>query len=724
MWHRGPPDEDSLWLWNPHQVAGHPYLATLLNGVLYPPAWLARLLPTPAAIEALSVFHIAAAGIFTFLYARAIALGTVAALLAAIGFMCSGFVGGEAAWFPPAIGSAVWLPLGMLAIERLFATQRIAWSVPLAIAIGMPVLSGWVQSWVYSLYVLGGYTALRIALDYRETREAGRTAKLASFAAFGAVAGVALAAWQLVPSLELMSLGPRRPGSLSVSRILVIGPTSPIELLRQATDGSPGFGRYAYVGLAALVLAPLACFVRRDRFRALFLAAIAGFALLVVGASSSDWFELYLYFPGGGLFRKPQRILYLWAFAMSVLSGIGLDSLRKKSALSEPAQLLLLAAMGAAVIGSAWLADSLRLRSAVCLLVSLGAAASLILRGGRVRTLASIVLLAAVLVDLVGALRNPYLHPIHETTEIDRASGVFAYVKRHQGFDRSYLHDETFLHYDLMPKQGTLRGLYLVRDYEPLSRRAHKDFFAAIEGDRERKTGILTFTGRLIADPTKDSFRMLDLMSVRYAVAREGSAFAAALSRRGGWRLVDFDEAGPFRLFEREEVLPRAYLSERIQLVATPEEALRIVSGPSFDPWREVVIEGDGPTSPGRPATPIVPARIVSYEPERVVVDVVAERPGHLVLTDSDYPGWEARVDGELIEIERANGLFRAVPVDPGQHQVVFEFRPLSIRIGAALSLTSGVLLVSLVVYDRRSRRDGVENAKRSSAEPPSGKIT
>ena len=118
----------------------------------------------------------------------------------------------------------------MLAIERLFATERVVWSVPLAIAVGMPVLSGWVQSWAYSLYVLAGYTALKIVLVHRDTREAGRTARLASLAAFGAVAGVALAAAQLIPSLELMSLGPRRPGSLSVSRILVLGPTGVPEM--------------------------------------------------------------------------------------------------------------------------------------------------------------------------------------------------------------------------------------------------------------------------------------------------------------------------------------------------------------------------------------------------------------------------------------------------------------------------------------------------------------
>jgi hypothetical protein len=226
-------------------------------------------------------------------------------------------------------------------------------------------------------------------------------------------------------------------------------------------------------------------------------------------------------------------------------------------------------------------------------------------------------------------------------------------------------------------------------------------------GKRSREIGPVTFTGMLRADPAQDSFRMLDLMSVRYVVTRAGSAFGPALRRRGGWRPVRLPEAGPFRLYERRKVLPRAYVSQLSHRVATPEEALELLARPTFDPWREVVIEGDVAPLPDGPASPIEPARLVSYEAERVVVDVVARHAGQLVLTDSDYPGWEARVDGQPVEIERANGVFRSVRVDSGKHQVVFEFRPLSFRIGAALSLTSGALLAGLLVQDRRARRNG-----------------
>lgn len=82
------------------------------------------------------------------------------------------------------------------------------------------------------------------------------------------------------------------------------------------------------------------------------------------------------------------------------------------------------------------------------------------------------------------------------------------------------------------------------------------------------------------------------------------------------------------------------------------------------------------------------------YAPERVEIKVDAEAPGYLILTDSWYPGWEATIDGEPVPIYQADLLFRAVAVDAGHHRVVFVFRPVSLLIGAGMSLAGLVTLV------------------------------
>ncbi len=86
------------------------------------------------------------------------------------------------------------------------------------------------------------------------------------------------------------------------------------------------------------------------------------------------------------------------------------------------------------------------------------------------------------------------------------------------------------------------------------------------------------------------------------------------------------------------------------------------------------------------------------WSPDRIVV--AADGPGQVILSEVWYPGWEAWVDGAPAEVERA-GLFRAVTVSAGKHEIVFAFRPLAFYLGAALS---GVgLIVAMWLYCQRA---------------------
>ncbi len=89
------------------------------------------------------------------------------------------------------------------------------------------------------------------------------------------------------------------------------------------------------------------------------------------------------------------------------------------------------------------------------------------------------------------------------------------------------------------------------------------------------------------------------------------------------------------------------------------------------------------------------PARVTFFSPNRLEVE--AEGPGQLVVSEMVYPGWGATVDGAATLIE-GDGL-RSVRLGPGRHEVVFEFRPLSVYGGALVSLLG---LVGLVMLWRR----------------------
>src|SRR5205814_661064 len=67
---------------------------------------------------------------------------------------------------------------------------------------------------------------------------------------------------------------------------------------------------------------------------------------------------------------------------------------------------------------------------------------------------------------------------------------------------------------------------------------------------------------------------------------------------------------------------------------------------------------------------------------ERVVVRAGADRLGLLVLPDSYFAGWKAKVDGRDAPVERVDYMFRGVRLTPGAHEVEFRYEPASFRIG------------------------------------------
>jgi uncharacterized membrane protein YfhO len=92
---------------------------------------------------------------------------------------------------------------------------------------------------------------------------------------------------------------------------------------------------------------------------------------------------------------------------------------------------------------------------------------------------------------------------------------------------------------------------------------------------------------------------------------------------------------------------------------------------------------------------------VIHYRDTRVEIDTDAVGRRLLVFGDLDYPGWCATVDGAPVRIHRANRGLRGVPLPPGRHRVVFTFEPLSVRIGAWLSMSA--LVVAGLLFSRRS---------------------
>lgn len=92
-------------------------------------------------------------------------------------------------------------------------------------------------------------------------------------------------------------------------------------------------------------------------------------------------------------------------------------------------------------------------------------------------------------------------------------------------------------------------------------------------------------------------------------------------------------------------------------------------------------------------------------EPRRLEFVVEAPEDAIFVLADTYYPGWRCAVDGRGVPIKAAHGVFRAVPVPKGRHEVRFSYEPLSFQIGLGMSLLGVASLVVLIYLAARRAR-------------------
>jgi uncharacterized membrane protein YfhO len=91
-------------------------------------------------------------------------------------------------------------------------------------------------------------------------------------------------------------------------------------------------------------------------------------------------------------------------------------------------------------------------------------------------------------------------------------------------------------------------------------------------------------------------------------------------------------------------------------------------------------------------------AIIRSYAPGHAVLTSMSSSGGFLLVRDAFLPGWRAWVDGRAATLYAAAGLYFALQVEPGTHNVELRYEAPGFRAGllvaAAWSLAAAVCLL------------------------------
>jgi hypothetical protein len=625
-----------LPLWNPHQLAGVPFLALHSPGATYLPLLVLSFLPPHMALVVHTISHLVLAGLFTALFVRRLGVGAGGCLIAAIAFVGSPELVG-AVHNPAYLATFVWLPASFWVAELLIRRRNARLAAILAGCLYLGFTAGHAQAFVYTAQALGVYVTFRIAVSLRG---ADRTTSLALLALAGVLA-LGLVAVQLLPSMEHARYATRGMGGMSFEQ------ATQFQFSARNSLGGVLSGRGAWpFGLPALItpLAFAAVVSAKRRLEAVFFVCLLLLTFDFAHGDESLVFKLYFQLPLGDVFRIPIRIGFVYHFCAAVVLGLGCEAVLARIG-AQPHL-----ARATAVLAVAFVAWDVYLRSPLELRFA----------------------------------------PLSAPEALLGPQGIADFV---DGYDRVFIEG-----HPRFRKLGTIHGIYVVPDYDPLLPARYKRFFGIPPGQIwHGELSVMKSAGGVARQPAE----LLDLLSVRFYYGHR--PLPVGRSRLGTPTVPESDPP----LLVRRQAVPRAYVVHEIIRVETESEALDLVRAGRFDPHRQVILHSDpGPVKPRLGESP-EKTQIASYRATRVEVEATCWSSCLLVLTDLFDPNWRATLGGEPIEVVAANFLFRGVRLPAGDHRVVFEYRPDSFYRGAVISLAAaGVVLFLLVHPARRSARN------------------
>ncbi len=695
-------------LWNPYTFSGHPFLADVQSAIFYPVSLLTILLTaskgiTVYALEIEAIFHYFLASAFTYLFVKEVTKSRAAALVSAVTFAYGGYLTG----YPPlqlaVLETDVWLPLILFFIARAaspasrftFHVSRLTHYAAAGFFFGVAILAGHPQSALFVGYVAVAYLIWRV---WRISRREIVVALLI----FGIIAA-GISAIQLLPSYEFMQLSTRTElsyekagGGLPIQ--------NPLEMLMPSVLFTMSGWNVVYAGVLPLLLAifalaratrarvscriPKSSRLRKSEYNQGvafwgITALIAG--LLAWGKNVFFYAAFYLLVPGFALFRSWERSIFVFSFALAILAGYGAAAMLHVMNRAEKRHF---AGFYRFVAHSGYFAIGLTfVFYAIWVYEYFGRGAASRFLAGKAVMFAVLLLLARVIFQLrlSGAARRSVIGAAMvalivfdlftanwETNFVEKQPAEHeqlpVLVQQIPREDRPY---RVFNEWELPGNYGCLARVEDTWGASPLKLQRYEDFVNNL--------------------PEAQLWRLLN---VKYVLTwREGGALP--LASQVIYQETKAEEDKRVYLHKLIDVYPRAYVVHQVDVIPNDTEQLQRLSDPNFNPLERAVVSRDL----GIPNAAQVnsSAQIVERRAERMVIEVDAAADGLLVLSELYYPGWQARVDGRKTEIIQANYVLRAVPITAGKHRVEVWFAPLSVTLGAIISILTVILFLTVI---------------------------
>jgi hypothetical protein len=568
------------------------------------------------------------------------------------------------------------------------------------------------------------------------------------------------ASWSLHPEEALAALAVPEFVGGNVSAVAPPGPRASA-LAGGWLDGTY-WGRNAfklnheYLGLAVVLLALVGLGAARRRGVAWFSFGLATIALLyALGEHTPVWGAFYALVPGIQLFRAPSMAIFLTGFGAVTLLALGVDVLLGAASAADHGGsaadgrlarveqglwvVTALLAVGAVLTATGLFTELWRSvlyaelapdRAAILqralpgigrgFALATGMAAlvtGLVALARRARLAPALIVAALAALVTVDGLRvdGPYLH----TRDFIDWSAPDANVRRLT--DEAGRRTEPFRVLDMNGSGQEVRlgmfGLELAAGHHP--------------NDLARYRTLIGMQGSGLPEQLLFAPAVRRLLNVEYLVwpnLRFGPLEAQVddLPALAGAELVGTTQLADGRTYESiyrlGDALPRARLVHDVRVADDERIAAELASGrvdpaatafiaPEWASLAEGLVQVDPDPEPGLPVSPDAVIRWLDRSVDHAELEVSTDMPGLLVVADNWYPSWRAEIDGEAVDLGRADLTLRAVRIPAGTHRVRFEATlGTPARIGLWASVVGVISLLGLAVAGVRRTTGSTED--------------
>lgn len=692
-----------LPLWNPYDFSGNMHLATYQSAVFFPLTPLFFFLPLLDAWSLVVVLGPFLVSLCTYYFLRSMGISVKGSILGALTFGFSGTILVLIEESFMAVYSILSLPIILLGIQKFFYKKQFVWFGVIVGGVAFSLLSGWFQSSLYVLLFSISWSAFLLF----QTKEYKRF--LWVLAAFGIA--FLVSAPHLLPNAESFMYSAR--GTTDAKFLFTTYLVDIWHIITYVVPdffGNPAVYNYfgkgfyyekvLYIGIVGFFFGLIAFLAKKKSSQEVFFSLTWIITLSLGIALPTSWFLLYtLHIPLISTIL-PSRIFILSSFSLAVLAGYGWDAFFLKK---EKLAVITAGVIPVAMVLFAWgfvifqrhlnpLGEyatvtwhNLFLPTGIVLaIVVLVAAYYFFLKQKKELIYYSFLLLAVVGIFLFG---TKYLYFSDRQFTYPKVP-VLSQLSSRIGYDRFVSYGRGYIDRNF----ATYFHLQSPEGYDSFYIKRYGEFVEATKNQGRYTSDIIRADAQFVsvgklAEISNNQYlvKALDLLGVRYVVAKKSDEDDEFTLQDENKRFSLIWSDGIYSIFENKKAFPRAFLVNSYSVTQSPQETFSKIFNQSTDLHTHIVL-AKKPSIPSKEDQATGLVKIISYQPEKIVIDVNTPQDTLLFLSDNDYPGWQAYVDNKKTEVLRADYAFRSIVVPKGKHAVVFLYQPISVVVGFILS--------------------------------------